>query len=131
MNGASDPNFLSGKVCPRLFAMIAFVIPMLWMAMVRFQEMRDGESANDAYYHVAMAEQGPSVFCAKKFPALQLSVWRDTFADKELLYHFLLSGLVKVQRLAGGVRQAPFHFPALVFNAVLLLTLLLLSNLAN
>ena len=124
MNNRPDLDFLSGKACPRLFLALAFVIPMLWMAMVRFQGMDDGETANDAYYHVAMAEQGPAVFCAKKFPSLELSVWRDTFADKELLYHFLLSGLVKVQQLAGAEVKAPFHFPALVFTALLLAALL-------
>ena len=58
MNSRPDLDFLSGKAYPRLFLTLAFVIPMLWMAMVRFQGMGDGETANDAYYHVAMAEQG-------------------------------------------------------------------------
>ncbi|MBQ9336873.1 MAG: hypothetical protein IJS14_06210 [Lentisphaeria bacterium] len=120
----TDQELLSGKLFPRLFLAIAFVIPLLWMAVVRMQGMKDGETANDTYYHIAMAEQGPAVFCARKFPALQLSVWRETFADKELLYHFLLSGLVKVQQFAGGIIRAPFHFPALVFTALLLAALL-------
>ena len=124
MNLRTDQDLLSGKRYQCLFLTLAFVIPMLWMAVVRFQGMGDGETANDAFYHVAMAEEGPAVFCAKKFPPLQLSVWRDTFADKELLYHFLLSGLVKVQRLAGADGKAPFHFPALVFTALLLASLL-------
>ena len=108
----------------RIFLLLAFVIPMLWLGFVRIQGMPDGETANDAYYHIAMAERGPSVFTAKKFPALELSVWRDTFADKELLYHFMLCGLVKLQKIFMPVIEAPFHFPAFVFLAVLVASFL-------
>ena len=108
----------------RIFLILAFVIPLMWLAFVRIQGMPDGETANDAYYHIAMAERGPAVFTAKKFPALELSVWRDTFADKELLYHFMLCGLVRIQKLFVSELHAPFHFPAFVFITVLLVSLL-------
>ena len=107
-----------------MFLVLAFVIPMLWLVFVRMEGMPDGESANDAYYHIAMAERGPAVFTAKKFPALELSVWRDHFADKELLYHFMLCGLVRLQKIFVPVLHAPFHFPAFVFITLLILSLL-------
>ena len=120
---ASSGDFLSGRY-ERLFLALAFIIPLLWLGAVRFFGMPDGETANDAYYHVAIAERGPSVFCAKKFPALELSVWRDTFADKELLYHFALCGLVNVQKFLGIPVHAPFHFPAVFFLILLIASLL-------
>ena len=119
----NDGDFLSSRH-DRLFLILAFVIPMMWLSFVRIQGMPNGETANDAYYHMAMAELGPSVFTAKKFPALELSVWRDTFADKELLYHFMLCGLVKIQKIFEPVIQAPFHFPTLVFLTLLVASLL-------
>ena len=116
-------DFLSS---PRrgVFFFLALIIPICWMSLIRILAMPDGESANDAYYHAAMAEQGPSVFLAKKFPSLELSVWRDTFADKELLYHFLLYGLFRVQKLFIPAVQAPFHFPAICVLCLLTAALL-------
>ena len=120
-----EKDFLqTGSRFSKLFLILAWVLPMIWAGAVRFYGMPDGETANDAYYHVAMAERGPRVFCAKKFPSLELSVWRDTFADKELLYHFLLCGLVRVQKLFTGPLRAPFHFSAMVFFGLLLAALL-------
>ncbi|MBE6372811.1 MAG: hypothetical protein E7055_12165 [Lentisphaerae bacterium] len=121
MNG--DGGFLTSQH-ERMFLILAFVIPMLWLVFVRVEGMPDGETANDAYYHIAMAERGPAVFTAKKFPALELSVWRDHFADKELLYHFMLCGLVRLQKIFVPVLHAPFHFPAFVFITLLILSLL-------
>ena len=122
LNGSSG-DFLSGRY-ERPFLALAFIIPLLWLVTVRFFGMPDGETANDAYYHVAIAERGPSVFCAKKFPALELSVWRDTFSDKELLYHFLLYGLINIQKSLGFPVHAPFHFPAVFFLMLQLVSLL-------
>ena len=121
----SDREFLQdGSRFSRLFLVLAWLILMIWLGVIRINAMPDGETANDAYYHIAMAERGPSVFCARKFPALDLSVWRDTFADKELLYHFLLYGLVRVEKLFTAEIHAPFHFPAMVFIGLLLASLL-------
>ena len=108
---------LSRKRQTRICLLAAFLLPFLWLCILRPMSMNQGETANDAYYHAAMAERGPAVFCAKKFPALELSVWRDTFADKELLYHFLLSGLIRVQKIFTAEIVPPFHFPAMVFVA--------------
>ena len=118
-----DGHFLSPRYS-RWFLIPAWVIPMLWLSLTRINGMLDGETANDTYYHIGMAERGPAVFCAKKFPALELSVWRDTFADKELLYHFALWGWVNVQKFLGGAVRAPFHFPALIFLGLLTASLL-------
>ena len=104
-----------------LFLILAFLIPFVWLGVIRPPSMGGGEVAADAYYHMAMAEQGPSVFCAKTFPWLELSVWRDTFADKELLYHFGLWGIFHLQKFLGLNTDAPFHFPAMVFMGIALL----------
>ena len=107
----------------RIFLLLTWVVTMFWFWLGRTQTMRDGET-NDTYYHIAMAERGPSVFCAKKFPALELSVWRDHFADKELLYHWTLRGLLKLQELFGFPVRVPYHFPALVLIGLLCASLL-------
>lgn len=104
-----------------LFLMLAFLIPFAWLCVLRPPCMGGGEISNDAYYHMAMADMGPSVFCAKKFPWLELSVWRDTFADKELLYHFALWGIVRAQEFLGLSTDAPFHLPALIFMGITIL----------
>lgn len=107
-----------------LFLALAFLIPFVWLCVIRPPCMGNGEISADAYYHVAMAELGPSVFCAKTFPWLELSVWRDTFADKELLYHFALWGIVRTQEFLGLNTDAPFHLPAVVFMGISLLAFL-------
>ena len=107
-----------------LFLALAFLIPFVWLCVIRPPCMGNGEISADAYYHAAMAELGPSVFCAKTFPWLELSVWRDTFADKELLYHFALWGIVRTQEFLGLNTDAPFHLPAAVFMVISLLVFL-------
>ncbi|MBO5958931.1 MAG: hypothetical protein J6Q65_02295, partial [Lentisphaeria bacterium] len=42
------------------------------------------------YFHAALAEQGAGIFFSGSFPALQLSVWKESFADQSLLFHLFL-----------------------------------------
>lgn len=105
-----------------LLLVMAFVIPFSMVAAVRFMSMKSGDSTTDAYYHVRIAEMGPSVFCAKKFPWTTMSIWSDTFADKELGYHFMTWGLYKLKAIVPFTSDGPpFHFYALPFIALVIL----------
>jgi len=97
-----------------LFLAGAFLLPVLWMAVMRIVTLTAGENSLDSFYHIRIAEQGPGTFLAREFPALQLSVWRDAFADKEWLYHFGLWILSGFRSLFGCAASAPFHFEAVV-----------------
>lgn len=103
-----------------VFMLLAFLLPFLWICVIRGVCMNGGESGNDAYYHAAMAQQGPSVFCAKSFPQLELSVWKENFANKELLYHTLLWGIFSLEKVFGSGMEPPFHLPALFYMALAL-----------
>ena len=113
-------RFLSGGSPGRLLMLLAFLLPFLWICGIRGICMNGGESGNDAYYHAAAAQQGPAVFCAKTFPRMELSIWKENFANKELLYHTMLWGLFSLEKLFGIPQNAPFHFPALFFMALTL-----------
>ncbi len=117
-------NRMNGKPYSHLFLVLAFLIPFLWLCIVRPMALGSGESTSDAYYHMKMAELGPSVFCGKKFPWLTLSVWHDRFADKELLFHFMLWAIQPFQKLFSASGEAPFHVPAMMFIGLALLSFL-------
>ena len=108
----------------KLFIFLAFLLPFVWLCVLRPLCMPDGENANDAYYHIGMAERGIPAICAKNFPQLELSVWKENFADKEFLYHVLLCGLVKLRNLTGSSGEAPYHFPAMFFTGLALAALI-------
>ena len=110
-----------GKCHTRLFLFLAFAIPFAWLCVLRPLVMDGGETDSDAYYHMKMAELGPSVFCAKKFPWLTMSVWNDRFADKELLFHGALWVVHEVQKLLRLPTGAPFHLQSLLLIACVLL----------
>jgi hypothetical protein len=83
--------------------------------------MRSGENSMDSYFHAAMADQGGGFCAGKTFPQLTMSVWEDHFSDKELLYHFILSGVRSGQNFLGGGVSPPFNIPALFFSLFLIL----------
>ena len=80
-----------------------------------------GEYEPDCYYHARIAEQGPSVFCAKQFPWLTKSSWADNYSDKEMGFHFLLWAFINVGKWFGMVNDFPFNAHVLFFDAILLL----------
>ena len=71
----------------RIMLVFAFLIPFVWLGALRICVMKTGENSQDALYHAMMAKLGPGVYAAKQFPWTQMSVWKDHFADKELMYH--------------------------------------------
>ena len=99
----------------------AFLIPFVWLGVLRVVTMKTGENSQDALYHAMMAKLGPGVYAAKQFPWTQMSVWRDHFADKELLYHAGLDLIFSVEKLFGITPEPPFHAAALIWAGLALL----------
>jgi len=94
---------------------------ILFGAFLRLCAYGIRENSVDGFYHMRMARQGWGVYAGKVFPATTLSSWKECFADKELLYHILLSGVDKVRDIL-NLPAFPFHFGALFFFALLCVT---------
>lgn len=105
----------------------SFFIPAILLAVLRMRcvSLHGGEAGSDGFYHAAMALQGSSLYTAKKFPFLALSIWNETFADKELLYHILLGIPFYLQKTLTG-KTFPFTFPVLCFAWLALLSFIIL-----
>lgn len=101
--------------------LFAFLIPIVWLGVLRVTVMKTGENSQDALYHAMMAKLGPRVYAAKEFPWTQMSVWKDHFADKELLYHAGLNAIFSVEKLFGIDVDPPFHAAALFYSALAIL----------
>ena len=101
--------------------LFAFLIPVLWLGTLRLTVMKTGENSQDALYHAMMAKMGPRVYATKQFPWTQMSVWKDHFADKELMYHAGLNAIFSVEKLFGADPDPPFHAAALLYSALAIL----------
>ncbi|MBN1863806.1 MAG: hypothetical protein JW808_02775, partial [Victivallales bacterium] len=108
-------------------AIVAFAVSLLLMLIVR-ELAFEAENSVDCYYHIAMADMGPSVYMGKEFPFLAMSSWTDSFSDKELVYHLLLTVLRSYQRLLGLPMGPPFNFTALFFTALLTASFVYTAN---
>ena len=96
----------------RVFWLIlAFILPICLAMTVRFTTTTTGEASYDAFYHAGIAKLGPEVFCAKTFPWLESSVWKTSFADKELLYHAGIWMVFRIQKFFGLPDGPPFAGP--------------------
>lgn len=104
---------------------LSILLPLLWLAFLRIVLMPGGENCFDAYYHISMADAGPSAIFSKTFPSMTMSVWEDSFSDKEALFHVALWGIRNLQSALGLPMGHPFNFAALLFDAVLLLVFVL------
>ena len=105
----------------RIMLIFAFLIPVMWLGALRICVMKSGENSQDALYHAMMAKLGPGVYAAKQFPWTQMSVWKDHFADKELLYHAGLNVIFSIEEAFGAAVNPPFHAAALIFSALAIL----------
>ncbi len=105
----------------RIMLVFAFLIPFVWLGVLRICVMKTGENSQDALYHAMMAKLGPKVYAAKVFPWTQMSVWKDHFADKELLYHAGLNVIFKIEKAFGAALNPPFHVAALFYSALAIL----------
>lgn len=101
-----------------LGCLAAFLIPFCSIMVIRILMMNGGEISIDGFYHAGMGKLGPGVFAAKQFPWTDLAIWKTTFADKELLYHFLLWIIFRIQGMFGISTGVPFHFAASIFLAL-------------
>ena len=117
------------SACPRsglgragwIMLVFAFLIPFVWLGALRVCVMKTGENSQDALYHAMMAKLGPEVYAAKEFPWTQMSVWKDHFADKELLYHAGINVIFAVEKAFGAALNPPFHVAALFYSALAIL----------
>ena len=105
----------------RVMLVFAFLIPLVWLGALRICVMKAGENSQDALYHAMMAKLGPGVYAAKRFPWTQMSVWKDHFADKELLYHAGLNIIFTVEKMFGAALDPPFHAAALFYSGLAIL----------
>ena len=105
----------------RIMLVFAFLIPFTWLGVLRVTTMTGGENSQDALYHAMMGKLGPGVYAAKQFPWTQMSVWKDHFADKELLYHAGLNVIFAVEKLFGAALNPPFHVAALIYSGLAIL----------
>jgi hypothetical protein len=105
----------------RIMLVFAFLIPFVWLGVLRVTVMKAGENSQDALYHAMMAKLGPGVYAAKEFPWTQMSVWKDHFADKELLYHAGLNVIFAIEKAFGAALNPPFHTAALIFSSLAIL----------
>ncbi len=86
----------------------AVLLPVFLLGTVRALFAPSGcETAEDAFWHVAAGRRPFGDMIARKFP-LTLSVWRDHYADKELLFHVLLKGYDGIKTLSGSPVEPPF-----------------------
>ncbi len=100
-------------------AIVAFAVPLLMLLVAR-ELAFEAENSVDCYYHIALADMGPSVYMDKEFPFLAMSSWTERFSDKELVYHLALTVLRSYQRFLGLPMGPPFNLPALFFTALLI-----------
>lgn len=109
--------------------LIALLVPYLWLAGVRMVSLEDGgEASTDTFYHVAMADRFPGACVAQDFPWTTLSIWKDHFYDKELLFHAALRAVRSYGAWMGLPSGPPFHLPALTFDLLLLAVFALFAN---
>lgn len=104
----------------KVSAAIGVLIAFSFLILLRLIFAVNGENEVDSFYHVRIALEGWRVYAAQTFPVLTLSTWTECFADKELLFHILLSG-VQNAVLALGLPEFPFHIPNLFFLFLMIL----------
>ena len=104
-----------------IMLVFAFLIPFVWLGALRICVVNTGENSQDALYHAMMAKLGPKVYAAKEFPWTQMSVWKDQFADKELLYHAGINAVFAIEKAFGAALNPPFHVVALFYSALAIL----------
>ncbi len=99
----------------RIFLICAIVLPALYWGMIRAVFTPQGhETSEDAFWHVAAGQRIFSEMTAKKFP-LTLSIWRDNYADKELLFHVLLKAYGGIKNLFDSPLVPPFNGASFAF----------------
>lgn len=99
---------------------IGVIVALLMLTGYRLFVLQKVECSRDGFFHVRLALEGWNVFAAKTFPTLTMSSWTAHFADKELIYHYILS-IVQTFSILAGFPDYPFHAASLFFCGFLLL----------
>lgn len=85
----------------------AVLLPVAYWGTVRAMFIPEGrETSEDAFWHVAAGRRSLTEMVDRKFP-LTLSVWRDHYADKELMFHLLIKGWGAVEKLFSSSPLSP------------------------
>ncbi|MBE6404529.1 MAG: hypothetical protein E7040_00745 [Lentisphaerae bacterium] len=106
-------KFLLHRVLPVL-------VPVILLISLRCLIPDGRENSTDVYWHIHAADRSFSEMTAKEYP-ITLSIWRNQFADKELLFHVLLKGYTGIKHFFNSPVVPPFT------GASLLLLLLFFS----
>lgn len=108
--------------------LLAVLLPTILLGALRIGFTPYGqESSEDAFWHAAAGRRSTSEMLAKTFP-LTLSVWRDHYADKELLFHFLLKGYCEIKALFHSELFPPFNGAAVFFIFLFFLAFVTAAN---
>ena len=95
--------------------LLAVLLPTILFSTVRILFTPYGqESSEDAFWHAAAGRRSVPEMVSKTFP-LTLSVWRDHYADKELVFHFLLKVYCGIKTLFHSEVFPPFNGAAAFF----------------
>ena len=90
-----------------LHRVLPVLIPVLVLISLRCFLPANCENSTDVYWHIHASDRSFSDMIAKKYP-ITLSIWRDNFADKELLFHVLLKGYTGIKHLLKTPLAPPF-----------------------
>ena len=102
-----------------ILLIVAVFVAFSSIAYKRISNLKSGEEYGiDAFYHVKMADGGPLICLQKTFPHTTMSIWKESFYDKELGFHLVLSMLRHWKRLFHFSLEPPFHLSALFFIAL-------------
>ena len=105
------------------------IVAVVFLIIMRLTTLAPGcDNSHDSFYHVTMADLGPSFYMSKKLPSLTLSYWSENYSDKELSFHMLLSGIRKTMDLLGQPTGAPFHFEYILFACLLIMSFVLVAR---
>ncbi len=80
-----------------------------------------GQIERDGYFHARAAQSLPSRGLSRKFPWTQASVWKDSFHDKEFLFHVMLAPFARGEQPIRGAAAASSILAASIFVAFFLL----------
>ena len=96
-------------------AALACAALMAWLQFSFFEGLMEG----DSYFHARAAEQLTSHGIDTRFPQAAYSTWRDSYSDKDFLFHLALIPFCgSEKRLVSGGKIA-----VVVFNAALFMVL--------
>ena len=99
----------------QILLLLAVFLPTILFSVVRVVFTPYGqESSEDAFWHAAAGRRSAAEMVSKTFP-LTLSVWRDHYADKELVFHALLKLYCGVKSLFHSEVFPPFNGAAAFF----------------